>query len=119
MAVCILSVSYDPSLLATRQMMLEAAGYRVVSAFGFVEAEKRCKQVGFDLFVLGHSIPRPDKQSLISYFRHVCPAPVVSLLRTGEPLVDGADYHLSPDDPHVLLQEIANILRPRIHEPAA
>lgn len=48
----ILSVSYDVSLLATRQLMLELKGYQVTSALGFTDALQHCKNGGFDLFIL-------------------------------------------------------------------
>lgn len=112
MAIQILSVSYDQALLLTRQLMLEGQGYQVVSALGFKEAERKCKDGGFQLMVLGHSIPFNDKQALLEQFREHSAAPVVSLLRTGEAFVDGADYHVSPDDPRALVREIVTIVPP-------
>lgn len=59
----ILSVSYDVSLLGTRQMILQNQGHEVVSALGFTEALKQCQSSKkFDLFILGHSIPHSDKR---------------------------------------------------------
>jgi DNA-binding NtrC family response regulator len=112
MAIQILSVSYDQALLLTRQLMLEGQGYEVVSALGFKEAEKRCKDGIFQLLVIGHSIPLTDKQALMEQFRGHSRAPVVSLLRSGEAFVDGADYHVSPDDPPALVREIVRIVPP-------
>jgi DNA-binding response OmpR family regulator len=105
-------MSYEPALLMTRQLMLEAQGYVVVSALGYTEAQKKCAQGSYDLLILGHSIPESDKRALISEFRANCPAPIVSLLRRGESVVDGADYHVSPDDPRTLIREIRTILPP-------
>jgi len=31
-------------------------------------------------------------------------------LRGGEAVMDGADYHVSPDEPQALVQEIVNIV---------
>src|ERR1041385_4328019 len=109
----ILSVSYDKSLLHTRQLMLEAQGYRVTSAYGFSEAKKHCAAGSFDLFILGHSIPHEDKKELIALFRAHCPAPILSLLRDGEQIVDGAEYQASPDDPNRLIEVIEEIIRNR------
>jgi len=111
MAGSILSISYDRALLLTRQALFEAAGYRVASAYGFTDAMRLCDNGSFDLMVMGHSIPPADKRVLIEQFRQHCDAPVVSLLRHGEPLVDGADYHASPDDPHELVSTVAEILQ--------
>src|SRR5690348_11946100 len=74
MATRILSVSYDPSLLATRGMLLEQRGYSVTSALGFSRAIEHCRASGFDLFILGHSIPEMDKLELMKTFRGNCPA---------------------------------------------
>jgi len=53
----ILSVSYDQSLLYTRQLILEQHGHSVVSAFGFTQALKCCHEAkDFSIFILGHSI---------------------------------------------------------------
>jgi DNA-binding NtrC family response regulator len=112
----ILSVSYDMSLLATRKMLLEQKGYAVVSALGFSKALASCRAGGFDLFILGHSIPHDDKLELIQSFRAHCPAPIVSLERHGEHFVQ-CDYHASPDNPEKFLEIIDQILTGR--EPRA
>ena len=105
----ILSVSYDTSLLATRQMLLEQKGYTVTSALGFTKAMDLCQQSHFDLFILGHSIPNSDKLHLIKTFRESCSAPILSLERHGEDRVL-ADFHASPDDPHQFLSIVDDIL---------
>jgi DNA-binding NtrC family response regulator len=105
----ILSVSYDRVLLRTREMLLQTQRYNVVSALGFASAHECCQEGGFDLFILGHSIPHAEKQKLVATFRQVCPAPIISLRRnTCEQRVDGADYHIEPD-PEPLIQLVAQI----------
>lgn len=104
----ILSVSYDEPLLRTRQMLLETRGHTVTSALGFTLSLEQCKHGGFDLFILGHSIPPADKKELVTSFRQKCDGPVISLLRPNEPLVDGADYHIQPD-PEPLLALVDRI----------
>ena len=106
----ILSVSYDGLLLETRAALLRHEGYDVVSAHGFEESLKCCMQGGFDLFVLGHSIPQEDKLRLVETFRRNCPAPVISLLRAWDAPLDDADVHIQPD-PRELLHAVANTLR--------
>jgi DNA-binding NtrC family response regulator len=108
----ILSVSYDVSLLATRRMLLEQRGYQVTTALGFTEAIKHCRASGFDLFILGHSIPQTDKLELIETFRANCPAPILSLERHGEHFVP-CDYHATPDDPEKLMQVVEDIFAGR------
>jgi len=105
----ILSVSYDKSLLATRQIMLQQKGYQVTSALGFADAVDHCKKPGFDLFILGHSIPLKDKQQLVNHFRQNCPAPILSLERGGEQRFEDCDFHVSPDRPEQLLEKVAAI----------
>lgn len=105
----ILSVSYDDPLLRTRHMLLEREGHEVVSSLGFTESLKRCEEGGFDLFLLGHSIPHTDKLKLVETFREHCPATIISLRRSaGEQPVDGADYHIEPD-PEPLLKLVKEI----------
>jgi DNA-binding response OmpR family regulator len=108
----ILSVSYDVSLLSTRKMLLEQQGYVVENALGFSKALTSCRDGGFDLFVLGHSIPYDDKLALIESFRAHCSAPIVSLERHGEHFVS-CDYHASPDNPEKFIEIINNILAGR------
>lgn len=105
----ILSVSYDISLLATRKMLLEQKGYVVTNALGFTEATEHCQTGSFDLFILGHSIPKKDKASLMEAFHKNCPAPILSLERHGEDPVP-SDFHASPDDPKSFLEIVENIL---------
>lgn len=105
----ILIVSYDEPLLLTRRMLLERNGYDVTSALGFTASVEECKKGGFHLLLLGHSIAKTDKQQMVKTFREHCPAPIVSLLRSNEPLVDGADYHIQ-SDPAALLELIGKIL---------
>lgn len=105
----ILSVSYDDILLVTRQMVLEKSGYQVTSALGFTKAVEYCKHSGFDLFILGHSIPDDDKLHLIKTFRETCSAPLLSLDRPGEQRIV-CDFHASPDDPKKFVEVVDEIL---------
>ena len=108
----ILSVSYDDILVVTRQMLLENSGYQVTSALGFTKAVEQCQHSGFDLFILGHSIPEDDKLHLIRTFRENCPAPILSLERPGEKRIS-CDFHASPDEPQKFLKVVDEILNGR------
>lgn len=105
----ILSISYDASLLATRRMLLEQRGYTMTSALGFTQSISHCGKDGFDLFILGHSIPEMDKKELIRTFRSNCAAPILSLERHGEVVVP-CDYHATPENPEKFLETIDAIL---------
>lgn len=105
----ILSVSYDHTLLYTRQLILEEHGHSVLSAFGFTQALKCCDEAkDFNIFILGHSIPREDKEALISAFRAHCPGTVVALKRANEWPVAGADFEIEPA-PEAILETIEQI----------
>jgi len=105
-----LSVSYDVSLLHTRQLILQQQGHSVISAFGFTQALKQCNSgQSFDIFILGHSMPTDDKEALISDFRKHCPGgPVIALRRIGERPVIGADYEIEPE-PQEIVDLVARI----------
>jgi DNA-binding response OmpR family regulator len=92
-------------------MILENEGYAVVSTHGFDQSLEQCRTGGFDLFVLGHSIPNKDKRQLVKTFRRKCAAPIISLTRgASEQRVDGADFHINPD-PEPLLNLISEIAK--------
>ena len=107
----ILSVSYDPSLLSTREMLLSRRGYQVTSALGFTAALEACQASYFDLLIMGHSIPQKDKLRLVAVFREKCRAPILALQRYGEPALPGVDARAYPDDVDVLLTMVQTILK--------
>ena len=109
----ILSVSYDENLLITRRLLLEKQGYRVTSALGFVEALARCQQDGFDLFILGHSIPALDKERLVKTFRATCDAPILTLQRHAEMEFQSGDYRALAADPTDFLKAVAGVFAQR------
>lgn len=81
----VLSISYDESLLLTRKLLLENAGFVVTSALGFTEAVRACQQAGTaDLVIIGHTIPHPEKVILLGYVRASCSAPVLAVVRPSE-----------------------------------
>jgi len=83
-------------------MLLEQAGYAVISAEGFAQALEACKSE-YDLIIMGHSIPRDDKRLIIYDLRQCgCYAPVLSLLRAGEEAIPEAVKEIDPHPQHVL-----------------
>ena len=109
----ILSLTYDPSLARTREMLFSGAGFEV-STFSDVEkAIEDCQSNSYDLVVLGHSIPLLERKALVKAVRNRCATPVLALLRHGEPLVPQADYFFdSTESPARLLATVQDILRP-------
>lgn len=111
----ILCVSYDEALLNTRQLILEQHGYKVTGAYGFQSGVHACKSDarGYDLFILGHSIPLADKRALIREFRKHCPkGTIIALKRSNEWRVEGADY-LVDTDPRELVALVNSLLQPK------
>jgi CheY-like chemotaxis protein len=102
----VLCISYDESLLVTRKMILEQAGFEVTPALGFAEAMEVCERgAAFDLIVIGHSMPRKDKTALIRTLRSMqCDAPVLSVRRHNDPPLPEADYSVdSYDGPQLFI----------------
>lgn len=109
----ILLVSYDEQLLIVRQSLLEQKGYRVSSATCFANAIASCKAEAYDLFILGGSIPRSDKEVLIRAFRIASDAPILSLWTRHEGLTDGVNYLAFTDAPDRLLANVRVIMAKR------
>ena len=105
----ILSISYDSTLLETRQLLLQSRGYEVTSSFGYTDSLEHCQRVHWDLIIIGHSIPNQDKRVLVTQFRQSCDAPVLALHRFGEPELEGADHTITPEHPEQLLKMVDTI----------
>src|SRR5438309_7708806 len=90
--------------------MLERHGCEVASAHGYTPALDHCNSgTEFHLFILGHSIPHEDKQSLVAAFRANCSAPIIALKVDGEEPVPGADFLIEPE-PVGLLALVARVV---------
>ncbi|HKW17101.1 MAG TPA: response regulator [Terriglobales bacterium] len=107
----ILSLSCDETLLRMRHMIFENAGYEVVSAAASAPVLQPLKQEDFDVLVLGYKIPHREKETLAQGFRRSSSGRIISLRsNAGEPLVEGADYHVEAD-PEPLLKLVAEVTR--------
>lgn len=110
----ILSLTYDPSLAHTREMLLTGAGFEVSTFHDVKMAIAACQSNSYDLVVLGHSIPLAERKALVQAVHSHCAAPVLALLRHGEPPVPKADYFFdSAESPARLLATVQDILRPK------
>lgn len=65
----VLSIGFDPDLVATRDLILRSAGYLVVSVYSIKEAANRFREGDFDLILLCPSIPTNDKDRLTAWIR--------------------------------------------------
>jgi DNA-binding response OmpR family regulator len=112
MAKRILSISYDRSLLWTRQLLLEQLGYEVISAEGFAQAwdAAESRKNYFDLIILGHSIPPNDKKAIVGHMRDNCNCPILALLRPYESPVAEAALSIDAGDPNAFLNAVRNVL---------
>jgi DNA-binding NtrC family response regulator len=110
----ILSVSYDRSLAATRDLLFTTAGYQVSSVFIVGHAIQLCAAEPFDLVVIGHSIPIQQRELLLKEVRRQCATPTLALCRHGEPPLSNADHVFdSADSPGFLLETVVEILKSR------
>ncbi len=109
----ILSVSYDETLLRTRELLLKSAGHKTTSALQHKEAMEKCRQTGYELVIIGHSIAKADKLEIIACFRKNNPrAIVIALTRGGESRLREVDHYINPGDPEELLRAIGRVLKP-------
>jgi DNA-binding NtrC family response regulator len=107
----ILSVSYDQSLLLTREMLLTVAGFEATSVKTLRDALECCRNGRFDLIIVGHSIPKEDKQDIVQQLRKLSSAPVLSIRRHGEePLPDATHSVDSIEGPTGLLEAVERAL---------
>jgi DNA-binding NtrC family response regulator len=60
----IFCVSYDAELLSTRRLVLQQAGFAVSTATSLEEAKRCLGHEDFDLAIIGHSMPRADREVL-------------------------------------------------------
>ena len=106
-APSILSISYDESLLRTREWLLRASGFTVTSALGFTEAAAHCRNSDFDLVIVGHSIPQHDRIALVEQVRRHNHTRILSLRKQGEELISGVDHWVeSSEGPDVLIAAV-------------
>jgi CheY-like chemotaxis protein len=69
----VLCTGVDQSLIATRKLILEQAGHRVVTAMTDREVESACRDNTFDVAVIAQSISRAHKQRIFELVRRHAP----------------------------------------------
>lgn len=107
----ILSVSYDEAILRTRQYILEAAGFEVLSALGFADAAKIAQTGTYDLLLLGHTLPYNDKTELVRLAKTHCDCAVVSVYKHGIDPHPDADVAVdSTDGPQAMIDAVNKAL---------
>lgn len=110
-APSVLSISYDESLLRTREWILESAGFNVTSALGFAQAAAHCGNSGFDLVIIGHSLPWTDRAALVQEVRKHNHSRILGLRTQGEEPVPGLDHWVESFAADDLLEAVRTALR--------
>ena len=107
----ILSISYDPQLLQSRELILRKMGHTVISVEGFVQATEACtREAPFDLAILGHSIPHKDKGAILQHCQKHLSCRVLALLRPNEGALDGAAKSVKSHDPKTVVEAVNKML---------
>jgi len=107
----LLCISYDESLLRTRQLLFEQEGYEVTSAFGYVEGLEHCRAGHFDVAFIGHSVPHVDKASLAYEFGAHNEGFIVATTLLGEDPIDRVQFLPSSVGPKMVIDAIRNLLQ--------
>jgi DNA-binding NtrC family response regulator len=108
----ILNISYDASLLRTREELLKREGLEVVSVVGFSAALEATRKCQYDLAIIGHSIPRDDKRKLAHEMK-ICDGHIriLSLRRHDTGPIPEADFSLEASEgPAALIDMVKRIL---------
>jgi CheY-like chemotaxis protein len=110
----ILHVEFDRTLLTTRHVLLETAGFEVVSCFsGMAAREVSTSSARFDLFLLGHATSVQERAELATWIRARFPEIVVVVLRSRDTDGSPAGDANVVGDPDELLTTIVDILKVR------
>src|SRR5512146_1994801 len=109
----ILSISYDPALLTSRNDLLRQAGYAVTGASNLNDALYAVESEEFDLVIVGHSLPEHERRLLVRLVRQKVTIPLLVLSddSSATPFTYAevvASVHASTD---VFLHIVASILK--------
>jgi CheY-like chemotaxis protein len=110
----VLSVSFDPMILETRNLLLRSVGYIVVPAVSIRETIHLFRDGDFDLVILCHTLSLTDRERLTSFIRASgsrIPIVCVSETAAGERIAS-ADATLDKD-PAAFLGTLEDLLSKR------
>ena len=108
----ILSISPSEVLLTTRQLVLERAGYQVVSLGDLGQGYTFSKNDKFDLAIIGHNFRAEEKRKIAKIINQQFPGVAILELCFHSPEIPGADFIFN-DSPDELLSAIKEILAGR------
>lgn len=110
----ILHVEYDRSLLATRHVLLETAGFEVISCFsGTAAREISTGSAHFDLFLLGHAASLAERSDLVLWVRSNFPGIPILALRSRDTDTSPAAAAGALAEPQELLAAVMDALELR------
>lgn len=111
-APSILCISNDESLRHTREWILKTAGFRVTSALGLTEATGHFQSGASDLVLIGHSMPKEDKRTLLRLLRTQNRISVLLLRRAGDEQIPGADHYVDASQgPDAIVSAVRRALK--------
>ena len=108
----ILSISHTEVLRTTRQLVMEKAGYQVLSLPGVSRDTSFSKDDKFDLAVIGHGFPGEEKRRIANLTNQHFPGLPILELCFHSPEIPGADFILS-SSPGEVVAAIREILAGR------
>jgi hypothetical protein len=108
-APLILSVSSTEVLRATRQLLLEHAGFAVLSIIDIDELDKVKEAQKPTLAVIGHGFPGPEKRKFALALNRRFPGLPILEMCYHSPEIPGADFVFA-DSPEKLLAAIHDVL---------
>jgi len=109
----VLCTGSDPVLMKTRQMIIESAGHKVLSAVSGGEVEILCSAFTFHVAVLGQSAAPHLKRETLAAVRRSCPTTKVLELyppHLGRVLEDAdAWLEMPPETPDTLIKVVERL----------
>jgi DNA-binding response OmpR family regulator len=109
----VLSVSQHSATQITRNLILERAGYEVLSTRDMAEALRIFAAHAIDAVVLGDSISAENRQRLGTNLKSIKPVPIVMLCKMNDSraLRELADEQVeSHEDPRSLLEALERVM---------
>jgi len=108
----IVQVEYRPTLLSTRDAILQSLGHPIISILGSKAAQNLdLSNTEIGAIVIGHGAPRQERAELILYFKRMLPTvPLVALLRIQEESFSEADYNCPAASPPEWVRTVTSAL---------
>ena len=114
----VLSVGHDPDLLRTRELVLESAGFEVLTVAGHASLKDALgrleKAKEFHGFVLGQSLPLEERVELASRLRKTAPGAGIVFLHYPGETFDARNCDavvITPSDPEKLLTAVRRAIQ--------